>query len=419
MTALTLRIVTAAQPQGRDYFLWDDKLPGFGLRVFASGRKSYLIQYRVDGRTRRFTIGAHGPLTPEEARSRAKILLGKVEDGGDPSEDRATRNRDATISELCDTYLEAMEGQRKAASLAIDRGRIVRHVKPLLGARKLASITPGDVARFVADITRGKTATDVVTKPRGRAIVTGGSGTARRTLTLLSAILSWAAEQGYRADNPALGAKKPAERKMERFLSEPELKRLGAALAAAENDGANKMAINAIRLLTLTGCRKSEVTGLQWSFIDFNFGALRLPDSKTGAKVVHLGPPSLKILADLAEDEKRHETWVFPNAGRSGPTQALPGVWREVKKRAKLPDVRLHDLRHSFASIGAAGGNSLLMIGALLGHKDAKTTQRYAHLADSPVKAAAKTVANRIDAAMKGTSAKVVKLQKTSGADGR
>lgn len=398
MPKLTLKTVNSAQADGADRFVWDDELNGFGLRVFPSGRKSYLVQYRNAGRTRRYTIGAHGVLTPAEARKRAKVLLGRVADGEDPAEKRAAGHRDLTVAELCDDYLAQCRHKRSPASFAIECGRVRRHIKPLLGRKKLNALTRSDLLRFMADVAKGRTAADVRTKARGRAIVRGGNGTARRTMTLMSAMLGYAVDHGYRDDNPALGIKKPPEGKRERFLSMEELGRLGKALWGAEDSGINRTALEAIRLLALTGCRKGEIVSLRWSEVDLEHGFLRLAESKTGPKVVFLGPPAMELLCN----RPRESEWVFPNAKGNGPIAAVPRIWDRIRREAGLEDVRLHDLRHSFASVGAATGSSLVIIGALLGHRDAKTTARYAHLADAPVRHAADQVSSLIGDAMDG-----------------
>jgi integrase len=225
----------------------------------------------------------------------------------------------------------------------------------------------------------------------------------------LGGIFSYALSRGYCDRNPVKGVQPFRDGKQERFLSPAELERLGKALTAAELEGGNKIAIAAIRLLILCGCRKSEVLKLKWSYVDHSHSCLRLPSSKTGAKVVPLGAAALALFETLPRlADNPH---VFPGAKAGGHLVGVPRILEGIRRRANLHNVRLHDLRHSFASAGAAGGLSLPLIGALLGHKDTKTTQRYAHLADDALKAAADRISATIEAAMAGTPAsKVMEL---------
>jgi integrase len=434
---LTLQVVRAAKPEATRYTIWDAEVKGFGLRVNADGSKTYVLKYVFQGRQRWFTIGKHGsPYTPDKARDEAIKVLGQAKGKIDPVEARkAERTAGATISELCDTYLEAVEaGQiltkfdtpKKASTLATDRGRIDRHIKPLLGRMRVRNVTPEDIEAFLFDVAAGKTAADVKTRKGGRAIVKGGRGTATRTVGLLGGIFGFAVKKRMRPDNPVRGVQRFKDNKNERFLSAEELKQLGEALKAAEtaweaheaaratwvaagkqgpapkmpDEAENPTAVAAIRLLVLTGCRKSEILGLRWHWVDFELDYLCLPDSKTGAKTIPLSAPALELLSELPRFEKNQH--VFPGVKAGGHFVGLAKVWERIRTKANLSGVRLHDLRHSFASVGASAGDSLLLIGALLGHRDAKTTQRYAHLGNDPVKAAANRIAGVISAAMNG-----------------
>ena len=234
---ITKRAVDAAKPGEHDAYLWDTDLSGFGLKVTPAGRKTYLVQYRVGGRrgrTRRVTIGRHGsPWTPESARKEAKRLLGEVGAGHDPAEERTQARHDPTVADLCDLYVAEGCATKKPSTVTTDRGRIERHIKPLLGRRKVASISRPDVQRFMQDVANGKTAADIKTGKGGRAIVTGGKGTATRTVGLLGGIFTFAIERGFRPDNPVRGVKRFTDKKFERFLSAAEIARLGDALSAA------------------------------------------------------------------------------------------------------------------------------------------------------------------------------------------
>ncbi len=222
MPRLTKRVVDSYKPNGRDYFVWDDQLPGFGLRVFASGSKSYLIQYRHSGRTRRATIGKHGVFTPEQARLEAKVLLGDVAKGGDPAEVRFKKRKDPTVAELVDLYLKEgpqMKPNKKASTWVTDRRNLERHVKPLLGNRKLRSLKRPDIQKFQADVTGGKTKRkEEKTRARGKSIVRGGSGVGARATGSLSAMLTFSVDRGLLSDKPARGVQLNKHRKMERYL---------------------------------------------------------------------------------------------------------------------------------------------------------------------------------------------------------
>lgn len=408
MPKITKKLVDTLAPSGRDGVLWDDELSGFGIRITAAGVKSYVVQYRIMGRSRRMTIARHGVMTPEEARKEAKLILADVARGLDPAEARDEQRRDLTVSELCDLYVSEGMTTKKASTIASDKGKLERHIKPLLGKRLLRSITRADIERLQADIAAGKTATDIKGGFKSRSIVTGGRGTAARTLGLLSGVFQFAVNRNLRPDNPVRGVKRFAEKKCERFLSPTEMARLGKALADLADEGVNPTAINVLRLLALTGCRRGEITGLRWEWVDWDRACIRFPDSKTGAKVVPLGAAALKLLTELCEEASAGP--VFAGSSVTGSTTAVWKVWDKARKKANLPDVRIHDLRHSFASVGAAGGDSLVVIGALLGHRDTTTTARYAHLSNDPLKAAADRIAGNIAAAMKGQTGKVVTI---------
>ncbi len=411
---ITKRAVDAAKPGERDTYLWDADLSGFGLKATPAGRKVYLVQYRLGGRkgrTRRVTIGRHGsPWTPESARNEAKRLLGEVGAGRDPAEERTQARGDLTIAELCDRYIAEGCATKKPSTVMSDKGRIECHIKPILGRRKVTSISRPDVTRFLQDVASGKAATDMKTES-GRARVKGGKGTATRTVGLLGGIFTFAVEIGLRPDNPVRGVKRFKDKKFERFLSPSELARLGDTLSTAQQDGENPFAVAAIRLLVLTGARKSEILTLKWEHVDTERGCLRLPDSKTGAKVIPLGAAALEALSEIPRIEGN--PYVIP--GRKGRHFAnIHYNWERIRKRAGLEDVRLHDLRHSFASVAVAGGSSLYLVGKVLGHEQASTTERYAHLTDDPLKAVADKTAGQIAAAMSGEQeAEVVELKKS------
>jgi integrase len=409
---ITKRKVDAAKSGARDIFIWDTETKGFGLKVTPAGNKIYIFQYRVPGKKapERVTIGKHGdPWTAEQARAEAEKYRGGVKRGVFPAAIKNTEKAEKTVAELCDLYLAEGCETKKPSTVATDRGRIERHIKPLLGRRRVKDIGQADVRRFLKDVAAGKTSVDEKTGKHGRARVTGGKGTASRTVGLLGGIFSFAVSESMRADNPVRGVKRYADKKGERHLSPDEMATLGEALSNAEAEGDNATAIAAIRLLILTGCRKSEILTLQWDHIDFERAFLRLPDSKTGAKIVPLGAPALELLASLPRIDGN--PYVIPGEIEGQHLIGIPRVWERIRKRAKLDDVRLHDLRHSFASVGASAGMGLPIVGKLLGHRDPKTTARYAHIADDPAKAAADRIAGTIAAALDGKGGKVVPLK--------
>jgi integrase len=256
------------------------------------------------------------------------------------------------------------------------------------------------VERFQQDVAAGKTAADIKTGPRGRARVTGGKGTAARATALLGGMFTFAVKRSYRADNPVKGVDLFKSEPRTRFLNADEMARLGDALAEAKRDGTSETVIAAIRLLILTGCRKSEILGLRWKWVDFEGGCLRLPESKVGAKVVPLGAPALELLATLPRIEGNPH--VLPGEKGDGHLIGLPKAWTRIKKRAGLDDVRLHDLRHSFATVAVAGGDSLYLVGKVLGHRESRSTEVYAHAQQDPLRAVADRAASKIAAAMKG-----------------
>lgn len=396
-TKITKRAVDTVEPSDKDAFLWDAELKGFGLKTTPKGRKVYIVQYRLPGQpTKRFTIGQHGsPWTPTTARQEATRVLGVAAAGNDPSEDKRLAKQDISVNELCDRYLAEGVNAKKATTIAMDRSRIDAHVRPLIGKKRLKQVGKAEIAKFMSAIASGKSAKDVKTGPRGRSIVTGGPGVANRTLGMLGAIFEFAVEREFIARNPARGVKKFKEGRPARFLSDAELVRLGNALRQAEEDGVNAFAIAAIKLLLLTGCRKNEILGLKWQEVDFEGGFLRLSDSKTGSKTVPIAEEAVAILLELPR--VHNNPFVIAGYKLEGHFVGLQKVWKSVRAQAQLEGVRLHDLRHSFASIGARSGQSLLIIGKILGHSNSATTQRYAHLSDNPVRAAAGTVAATID----------------------
>jgi integrase len=420
MSKLTKRFIDALKPVAKDTLYRDSELKGFALRVkppstkHPAGARIWCVQYRnKGGRTRKLAMRHSRAVTPEEARQWAQEQLGRVAKGEDPSASRHAQRAELTLAQLVDRYLAegpADKPAKKSSSWTTDASNLKRHVVPLLGRKPLGALTAADVQRFQRDVTEGKTRLDERTKARGRAIVSGGPGTAARATAVLAGMLAWAVRCGLRADNPAKGVRLNKLSKRERFLSAAELARLGDGMARLEREGANRDALAIVRLLLLTGARRNEVVSLRWEHVDFERRALRLADSKTGAKIVPLGAPALDVLA--RQPHRHGALWVFPSLNGDAPYSGLPAVWRRLAKATGLKGVRLHDLRHGFASVAVADGSSLYLVGKVLGHSQAATTARYAHLELDPVRTVADRTARKIAGALKGAApgARIVKL---------
>lgn len=390
------RLLDALRADGVEQFVWDSDIAGFGVRKSPAGRLTYIVQYRFEGRQRRYKIGLHGsPWTPETARQEARRVVGQLADRVDPQQHRFDERAELTVAQLCDCYLDEGLFTAKATSIASARNNVENHIKPLLGSHRASRVARADIEGMMRDIANAVTARTTKTGPRRLARVRGGKGAANSALVTLSAAFGFSVVRQVRPNNPALGIRKFPGRKMQRFLSPAELARLGQVLAAAESLGVESpFALAALRLLILTGCRKNEVLTLKRVYVDHFHRCLRLPDSKTGAKIVHLGLAAVRLIESVPEVDGN--PYLLPGKKDGTCVTDLQACWERVRKAADLQDVRIHDLRHSFASVGAATGDSMLIIGALLGHNSPKTTARYTHLADHPLKSAADRISNEI-----------------------
>jgi integrase len=401
---ITLRTIGAIP---RNATVWDEgkgAVTGFGARRQKGDAVAYVVKYRTaDGRQRWATIGRHGaPWTPDLARAEARRLLGEAAKGGDPAATKREARKAATVAELCDIYLESCEAGRvltrrqttkKASTIVGDKGRIERHIKPLLGALKVAAVTRGDIERFRDGVTEGATAARIKTGKHGLARVTGGRGTATRAMGFLGAVFSFAIRRGLRTDNPVHGVERHAYEQRNRRLSEAEYAALGEALRTMP-ETAWPIAVAATKFLALTGWRRGEMLVLKWSEVDLATRTARLADTKTGASLRPLSREACDVLRELP----RLGELAFPaSVGADKPMRGFHKVWLRVAKRAALgADVTPHVLRHSFASIAADLGFSELTIAALIGHKKGSVTSKYAHHADAVLLQAADAVSDRI-----------------------
>jgi integrase len=402
MPKLTKRVVDSIDPDpdGREVFVWDDALRGFGVRMMPSGTASYLVQYRTaEGRTRRLRIGKVGTLTPDQAREIACDKLVAAAKGADPSAERHAARTAMTVADLCDLHVAEAKGRVKASTLIMDLSRIEQHVKPLLGRHAVRSLTSADIEKMQLDIAAGKTARK---RQEGRGGTTsGGRGVAARTVGMLGTILELARRRRLIDVNPARGIAKLPEGRQRRFLDLTEIRRLGAAMREGQAEGfENCTGSSAICFLLLTGLRRNEALGLPWEWVDTGARCIRFGDSKSGAQLRPIGAAAVALLESLPR--ANGAPFVFPAHRGAGHFIGLPRVLARMCTRAGLAGVTVHVLRHSFAAAAAEMGFSELTIAGLLGHSVPGVTARYAHVPDRALVAAADQVSKRIDGALAG-----------------
>ena len=442
MPKLTRKLIENLSPKDADFSVRDTEVVGLGVRVRPSGSKSFILTYRLGGQLRKLTLGrADEGFGLEEARDRAREKLQDVRDGVDPQIEKVAERNALTVGAMIDHYMKdgpALKPNKKASSWETNRTLFDCHVRPLLGRRLARDLTRLDVAKFQLEVSQGKTARNEKTGYRKRSRVTGGKRVAALAVVTLGAAYEFAILTDLLKTNPTKGVERFQTVRRERYLSDREIAAISEALAQFEQeDERHSVMADSVRLLILTGCRKSEILSLRWDFVDWEIGCLRLPESKTGAKSVPLADAAVDLLRRRWEESRPPEPtrghnsgqrasdttrspFVMPALKGDGHFVGLPHLWTKVKARAdqilrdkavecgkdprdvrSLLNVRLHDLRHSFASFAIADGASLFMVGKVLGHKQARTTEIYAHLSDDPLKQLANRTAARLSEAMR------------------
>lgn len=379
MPNITKRLVDALEGSAKDYILWDDKLTGFGIKVTPKTKKVYLLKCRMkSGQQRKFTLGVHGRITCEQGRKLAQDYLYQISQGIDP-EEAYKKQADLTLAELCDKYFNDYALiHKKPSSIKNNRTYIERYIKSHIGGLMVSAVTRTDIIEFHKQLKDSPIQ-------------------ANRVVKMLSKVFSLAEEWGLRPENsnPARNIRMNPEKKRERFLSLDEIRYLMAALDECEANGSVSVhACAMFRLLVLTGARLREIMHARWEWVDMQRGTLSLPDSKTGAKVIYLSSHAQEILRNLPRIEDN--PYIIVGRDKGKPLNSERKQWLRICEQAELQNLRIHDLRHSFASLAVLGGVPLYHVGKALGHKQASTTERYAHLADDPVRAVAEMIGEAI-----------------------
>lgn len=371
MARITKTFVDSLTPPARGQVLhWDSEMKGFGVRIVPGGRKTYVTQGRVNGKSIRVTIGPHGVFTAEQARNEARQRLAQMARGSDPRRAAAADHVAMTMSQLADNYMEKHARPHKSEkSVNEDLSILKLKILPALGSQAVSDVSVHDIQGLMAELR---------TTPVS----------ANRTRALLSKMFSLAIDWGQRLDNPIQRITKYPEHKRTRWLSKDEIARVLDAL----NNVPHQPAADALRFILLTGARKSEVLLAEWSHFDLQRREWRKPVENTKQRREETIPLS-DMAVDLLLQIQRNsgDTWVFPGSRKGTRLHDLKIPWQLVREAANLPGVRIHDLRHTFASHLASSGQSLFVIGKLLGHSHAQTTARYAHLANEPLRQAANT----------------------------
>jgi len=359
-------------PSRDNKITYDTELKGFGVRTTAKGSKSFVLNYRAQGRERRITIGHWPSWSVTAARKHAQELKRAIDIGEDPMEKRHEERQAITIAQLCDLYVERHLPKKRESSAKNDLSLIRKVIKPRLGSHRVVNVKHSELEKLHRELTQ--------TAPYR----------ANRTVALLSKMFNLAIRWGLAEENPAQGIEKNPENKRERYLTKAELARLSIAL----DQHSRPSSANAIRLLLLTGARRGEVLSAQWVDFDLSEGVWTKPSSHTKQKKIHRVPLSAAATDLLIQMKKSSESeFLFPGTDIRKPLTDIKKTWESLRTKADIEDVRLHDLRHTYASLLASAGTSLPIIGALLGHTQTQTTARYAHLLDDPLREATETVA--------------------------
>lgn len=375
-----------------EIYMWDTSLTGFGVRMQPSGKASFLVKYRtITGQARKMTLGRVGTITPDEARSSALKILAEVAQGGDPSCDRKAARKNVTIGELADLFIQDTRAQWKESTYLANASQIECHIRPLLGRRPAVGLSYGDVMKFQADVTSGKTA--VMRQGRGGSI-RGGKGVATRAVVILGAILNYGIRCEILDRNVTERVRKAPVGKRTRFLSLTEISALGAVLNDSPHEPPS--GLSAIRFLLLTGFRRMECLTLKADYCLTNRGIALLPDTKTGEQARVVGRKAFEAI------ELPDTGFVFPAERGEGHFVGLPKMLHRICAAAGISGVSPHILRHTFAATAASMGYSELTIAGLLGHASGSVTGRYAHVADHSLYMAADTVADVISRALAG-----------------
>ena len=382
MTKLTKRVVENLAPEPKERIVWDQELSGFGIRIYPTGRKVYIVQYRSFGRTRRKNLGQHGVLTADEARKDAKLVQADVARGGDPSAERKAKLRSPTVAQLGERFLTDYVALHCKPTTQRDYASIIRRtIGPILGPIKATEITRTDIIHFH----HLKRATPY---------------RANRSVAILSKMLNVAEDWGLRpfGSNPAIRIKKYREEEKKRYLKDEEQARLGEVLFDGLEAGEySEYVVAAFYLLLLTGCRLKEIQTLKWEYVTPRH--LELPDSKTGRRRIPLPQEACEVLAALPR--RVGNPYVILGDKPDGYYNDLQKPWRKIRAKAGLEDVRLHDLRHTYASVAVMNGIDPFTLKEIMGHKNLSTTLRYAHLSDEVVQRAAGQIANRLAGALR------------------
>ena len=416
---LTKNAVDALQPGAEPYNVRDSEVPGFFIRVFPNGTKKWKLEYRPGGRgvsTERIDLGNTRAVTPDQARKQAIANLAEVAAGGNPAKERMARRREMTVAQLVDQYAAEGAGHMKPRTRAYAIAALKHHLVPILGSLRISEVTTRDVERMVRAVSIGKTAKDEKIGPRQRIIVRGGESAARKVFRHSSALFAFALRHGMITGNPCANAQvSRVDAQRDRYLTAEEFARLGQALSELEASGdADWKSAALIRLWALTGARRDEILALKWTEIDFAAARLHLKETKTGRSSRPITDEALNLLAGLPRVVGSQ--YVFPASRGKGPSQAWRKLWPKLIKAANLTGVTPHVLRHSVGAAAASSGMSLPMVGNILGHRNARSTQIYAHLAPDPVRDAAAAALAPVAAAMArkpGTPAVVAEATST------